>query len=106
MITVDMNKKSEWYLLMPNISAVEDMIRSFIPEELRGNRNIVGNTLYMILYQKPTEATRAHRPAIQEHLFRNYKINGILDESTSVENILENVDLESAYKYFKEKGEL
>lgn len=106
MITVDLNKLSSWHMLMPNISLVEDMIRSHIPEELRGNKNIVGNTMYMMLYQKGGMATREQRMALQEHLFRNYKINGILDESTSVENIAANIDMEAAYKYFKERGEI
>lgn len=106
MITVDMAKVTGWYLLMPNISAVEDMIRSHIPEELRGNKNIVGNTMYMILCQRIGKATQAQRLSLQEHLFRNYRISGILDESTSIENIVENVDVESAYKYFKERGEI
>ena len=106
MITVDMSKVANWYMLMPDLKKVEDMIKSHIPEELRGNRNIVGNTMYMILYQKSGQATKEHRAMLQDYLFRNYRVNGILDESTSIENILENVDIESAYRYFKERGEI
>lgn len=106
MITVDMDKVEHWYVLMPDVNKVVDMVKSHIPSELRGNDNIVGNTLYMILYQKTGNATKEQRIALQEFLFKNYRINGILDESTSIDNILENADIESAYKYFKDKGEI